>query len=71
MGPLTYGLMMTALNEVAALNLPCALIACGEIHTLEQAQQALDVGVDALQMDSAVWVEPGLPALIAENISTK
>ncbi|MBV7328998.1 hypothetical protein KFU94_12210 [Chloroflexi bacterium TSY] len=70
-GPLTYGLMMMALNEAIALNLPCAVIACGGIHTLEQAQQALDAGADALQMDSVVWVEPGLPALIAESISLK
>lgn len=61
-GPLTFAPMMSALHAVAALQLPCALIACGGIHTLAQAQGVLAAGAHALQLDSAVWVEPGLPA---------
>lgn len=61
-GPLAFAPMMAGLTAVAELRLPCALIACGGIHTLRQAQQALQAGAQAIQLDSAVWVEPGLPA---------
>jgi dihydroorotate dehydrogenase len=60
-GPLTFGLMLPVLAAVAKLALPTALIACGGIHTPEQMAQALEAGADAVQIDSAVWVEPGLP----------
>ncbi len=60
-GPLTFGPMLEALLQVAALDLPCALIACGGIHTVDQVRQALAAGARAVQIDSAVWVEPGLP----------
>ena len=60
---------MTALLEVAGLQLPAALIACGGIHTSTQVQQALAAGAQAVQIDSAVWVEPGLPGRLAAEIS--
>ncbi len=59
--------MLEALLQVAALRLPAALIACGGIHTLEQVRQALAAGAQAVQIDSAVWVEPGLPARLAAD----
>lgn len=64
-GPLAFAPMLHALAHVAALNLGCSLVASGGIHTVEQARQALAAGATALQIDSAVWVEPGLPGLIA------
>ena len=57
--------MLAVLEVVRNLDLPCALIACGGIHTLEQARQALLAGADAIQIDSAIWVEPSLPARLA------
>ncbi len=60
-GPLTFPLMLEALAEVAAQKLPTVLIACGGIHAWEHVRQALDAGAAAVQVDSAVWVEPGLP----------
>ncbi len=67
-GPTLFPLMLTALIDVAKLKLPTALIACGGIHTVAQAQQALAAGASALQLDSAVWVEPGLPQRIAQAL---
>jgi len=65
-GPATYHLMLATLLAVSRLTLPAALIACGGIHTQEQAQTVLRIpGVRALQIDSALWVEPGLPAQLA------
>jgi dihydroorotate dehydrogenase (NAD+) catalytic subunit len=66
-GPLSFAPMLAALISVAALGLPAALIACGGIHTLAQAQQALAAGAQALQLDSAIWVEPGLAEKMVNN----
>ncbi len=64
-GPLTFALMLPVLRAVARLQLPAALIACGGLHTVEQMWQALDAGADALQVDTALWVEPALPNWLA------
>ena len=60
-----FALMLPVLRALARLQLPAALIACGGIHTVAQMQQALDAGADAVQMDTAVWVEPALPNWLA------
>jgi dihydroorotate dehydrogenase (NAD+) catalytic subunit len=64
-GPLVFPQMLDALLQVAALQLPAALIACGGIHTVEQVRQCLSAGAQAVQIDSAVWVEPGLAGRLA------
>jgi dihydroorotate dehydrogenase (NAD+) catalytic subunit len=69
-GPLVFPLMLAALVELARLTLPCALVACGGIHTPSQVQTALAAGAQAVQIDSAVWVEPGLPARLAQQYAT-
>lgn len=65
LGPLTFAPVMHALRRVAALDLGVPLIACGGVHTVEQVQQALDAGAAAVQIDSALWIEPGLPRRLA------
>lgn len=67
-GPLGFAPMLAALLAVAKLSLPCALIACGGVHTLAQVQQVLAAGAEAVQLDSAVWVEPGLPRGLVEGL---
>jgi len=59
-GPLTFAPMLAALADVAALDLPAALIACGGIHTRDQTRQVLTAGAHAFQLDSVIWVEPGV-----------
>ncbi len=66
-GPLAFPPMLAALLDVAALGLPAALIASGGIHTAEQVRQALAAGAAAVQIDSAVWVEPGLPGRLVRG----
>lgn len=61
-GPPLFNLMLATLLAVSRQALPAALLACGGIHTVEQALTVLAVpGVRALQVDSALWIEPGLP----------
>jgi dihydroorotate dehydrogenase (NAD+) catalytic subunit len=67
-GPLVFPSTLAILEVVRALDLPCSLIACGGIHTLDQARQALSAGADAIQIGSAVWVEPSLPARLATRL---
>ncbi len=69
-GPLAFAPMLAALSAVAKLALPCALLACGGIHTLAQAQQALQAGAQAVQLDSAIWVEPGLPGRLVDELGS-
>lgn len=66
-GPLTFALVLPAVRAVARLNLPAAVIACGGIHTYAQMEQALDAGASAVQIDTAVWVEPGLPGWLVSE----
>lgn len=68
-GPFVFPQMLQVLLQIAAQHLPAALIACGGIHTLDQVQQALAAGAQAVQIDTAVWVEPGLPGRLAAAIS--
>ena len=61
-GPLAFPLMLDALAQVARLAAGGpALIACGGVHTADQLRQALAAGASAVQIDSALWVEPSLP----------
>jgi len=46
-----------------------ALIACGGIHSVAQAEQVLAAGARAVQLDGAVWVEPGLATLLAAELA--
>jgi dihydroorotate dehydrogenase (NAD+) catalytic subunit len=66
-GPLLFAPLLTPLAEVAGLGLSSALIGCGGIYTATQVRQALSAGADAVQIDAAVWVEPGLPARLVEE----
>jgi dihydroorotate dehydrogenase (NAD+) catalytic subunit len=44
------------------------LVACGGIHTLDDALACLAVGAAAVQIDTAVWVDPLLPERIVEAL---
>ena len=68
-GPVVFPPMLAALLEVKALNLPASIIACGGIHTREQARHALAAGADALQLESLVWVEPAAAMALAAELA--
>jgi dihydroorotate dehydrogenase (NAD+) catalytic subunit len=44
------------------------LVACGGIHTLDDALACLAVGAAAVQIDTAVWIDPQLPERIVEAL---
>lgn len=45
------------------------VIACGGIHRLEDAIAYLGAGAVAVQIDTAAWVDPGLPGRIAAALA--
>jgi dihydroorotate dehydrogenase (NAD+) catalytic subunit len=45
------------------------LVACGGIHAVDEALAYLTVGAAAVQVDTAVWVDPGLPGRIVAALS--
>lgn len=66
-GPLVFGLVLDVVSQVAAQGLAASLMACGGIHTGDQLRSALDAGCQAVQVDSALWVEPALPLWLVDE----
>ena len=69
-GPGVFPMMLAALLEVNALELPGSLIACGGVHTRQQVRDCLQAGADALQLDSLVWVEPAAAMNLAGELGS-
>lgn len=69
-GPGAFPIMLAALLEVKALELPGSLIACGGVHTQQQAHDCLQAGANALQLDSLVWVEPAAAVALAVRLGS-
>jgi dihydroorotate dehydrogenase (NAD+) catalytic subunit len=45
------------------------LVACGGVHSLEDTLTYLALGAKAVQIDTAVWVDPGLPGRVAAALT--
>lgn len=66
-GPALYPLALRRVAVVAAaVDVP--VIGCGGIATAAQAQQMLNAGATAVQVGSALLVDPGLAAQIADTL---
>ena len=65
-----FAATLRGVAQVARLKLPCALIAAGGVHTVDQVRQALEAGAQAVQIDSALWVEPGLANRLAAQMAS-
>mgnify|MGYP001273065614 CR=1 FL=1 len=66
-----FPLILHALAQVAALSLPVALIASGNIYTVAQARAALAAGAHALQLDAVAWLEPTFPGMLAAALKAQ
>ena len=67
-GPAIHSLALAELRRVAAqVDLP--LIAVGGIHSLADAQQFLEAGAAAVQLDSLLFIDPRAAAAIAGAFS--
>jgi dihydroorotate dehydrogenase (NAD+) catalytic subunit len=59
-GPASKPLTLRVVAEIAALKLDAPLIACGGIHSVEDAREFLAAGAAAVEIDSAAWIDPSL-----------
>ena len=59
-GPENFLVALTALQSVAVKNLGLPLIGAGGIFSVENAMAMLDAGAAAVQVDAAIWIDPGL-----------
>ncbi len=67
-GPALTLLIAARLAELAGwVGVP--LVACGGVHSLEDVLTFLAVGAKAVQIDTAVWVDPDLPGRIAAALA--
>lgn len=63
--PSVMPLALRAVAEIAEMKLGAPLIACGGVHSAEDAREFLAAGAGAVEVDSAEWIEPGIAAQIA------
>ena len=59
-GPATKPFALRAVADLAALKLDAPLVACGGIHSVEDAREFLVAGAAAVEIDSAAWIDPSL-----------
>ncbi|NOZ70560.1 MAG: hypothetical protein GXP38_01380 [Chloroflexi bacterium] len=66
-GPIALPFTLRALRRVAALALETPLIAAGGIQTLADVVQCLDLGANAVQVRSLLWVDPAAAQTLASE----
>ncbi len=67
-GPLLATLVTARIATLADwVDVP--LVACGGVHSLDDALAHLAAGARAVQIDTAVWVDPGLPGRIVQALA--
>lgn len=60
-------LVLRAVGQIAQFaNIP--LIACGGIHTADDARDYIAAGAVAVQVDTLLWVQPSMVEIIARNV---
>ena len=59
-GPASKPFALRTLADLAALKLDAPLVASGGIHSVEDAREFLSAGAVAVQVDTAVWIDPSL-----------
>ncbi len=70
LGPAAKPFALRAVAEIAAMKLDAPIIACGGVHSAEDVREFLAAGACAVEIDSAVWLDPTIVARIAEQLDT-
>lgn len=58
---------LRAVGQLAQI-IQIPLIACGGIHSPEDARDFFDAGAQAIQVDTLVWIQPSMVEVIARNV---
>lgn len=59
-----FSQILTQAISLISLDLSIPVILCGGVHTSQDVDVALNMGAAAVQLDSALWVEPGLAKIL-------
>ena len=69
--PSVEPIALRAIGEIRDLGLEIPLVACGGIHSTEDAREFLAAGACAVEIDSAEWTEPGIAARMAMELESE
>jgi dihydroorotate dehydrogenase (NAD+) catalytic subunit len=67
-GPAAKPLTLRVLREIIDLKLDAPLIACGGIHSPQDAREFLAAGACAVEIDSAAWIDPSIVGRVATKL---
>ena len=66
--PSVMPLALRAVAEIAEVKLDAPIVACGGVHSAEDAREFLAAGACAVEIDSAEWIEPGMAGRMARGL---
>ena len=69
-GAMVKPLALKALAEVRDLRLEIPLVACGGVHSADDAREFLAAGACAVEIDSAAWIDPACVARISAELES-
>jgi dihydroorotate dehydrogenase (NAD+) catalytic subunit len=69
--PSVMPLALRAVAEIAEMKLGVPIVACGGVHSANDAREFLGAGACAAEVDSAEWIEPGTAARIAMELKSE
>ena len=66
--PSVKPIVLRAVAEIVEMKLDVPIVACGGVHSAEDAREFLAAGGCAVEVDSAEWLEPGIAARMAKKL---
>ena len=69
--PSVKPIALCAIGEIRDLGLGIPLVACGGIHSAEDAREVLAAGACAVEVHSAEWIEPRIAARMAAELESE
>jgi dihydroorotate dehydrogenase (NAD+) catalytic subunit len=69
--PSVKPIALRAVAEIVEMKLDVPVIACGGIHSAEDAREFLVAGACVVEIDSAEWIEPGIATKIAMELESE
>ena len=70
-GAMVKPLAMKAFVEIRDLRLDAPLVACGGVHSADDAREFLSAGASAVEIDSAAWIDPACVTRIAAGLANR
>ncbi len=68
-GPVAKPFALDAVAAIAKQNLGAPIMACGGVHSADDAREFFAAGACAIEIESAEWIEPGIATRIAKELA--